>query len=77
MTPLLDAILEKIPAPKIDDERSFKMLVSSFDYDSHLGRIVIGKVKQGKIQKGKKVIISFLVLIRQEVNNIKFAISFK
>jgi len=58
VTPLLDAILEKIPAPKIDDERSFKMLVSSFDYDSHLGRIVIGKVKQGKIQKGKKVIIT-------------------
>ena len=58
VTPLLEKIIEYVPAPKRDDDKGFKMLVSSFDYDYHLGRIVIGKIHQGKIQKGDKVILT-------------------
>ena len=58
VAPLLTSIVEHIPAPKIEVDKSFKMLVSSFDYDSHVGRIVMGKIHQGTLQKGKKVILT-------------------
>lgn len=58
VTPLLTSIVEHIPAPKTEVDKSFKMLVSSFDYDSHVGRIVMGKIHQGTLQKGKKVILT-------------------
>ncbi len=58
ITPLLDAILEYIPAPQNEAEGSFKMLISSLDYNPHTGRIVIGKIFRGKIKPGDKVILS-------------------
>lgn len=55
ITPLLDIICESVPpAEKIDGV--FKMVVSSLENDNHLGRIVIGKVHQGTVRKGVKVI---------------------
>jgi GTP-binding protein len=53
--PLLEKILEYIPAPNNDLEGSFKFLVSSLDYNPHLGRILIGKVHQGVAKKGMRV----------------------
>lgn len=56
--PLLDAIVSKIPAPANPTDGTFKMMVSSLDYDAHLGQIVIGKVHQGKITVGQSIIIA-------------------
>lgn len=55
--PLLKAIIETIPAPEADHGKPFKMLVSSLDYDNHMGRIVIGKIVQGSVVPGQRVII--------------------
>lgn len=55
--PLLDKIVEYIPAPSNSEEGSFKMLVSSLDYNSHLGRIIIGKVYRGTVRPGQKVVL--------------------
>lgn len=57
VTPLLDKILEYIPSPSSSDDDKFKMLVSSFEHDNHLGRILIGRIHQGTIKKGQKVIL--------------------
>jgi len=56
--PLLDAILEYIPAPIVNEKEEFKMLISSFDYDQHLGRIVVGKINSGGIKKGDTIVIA-------------------
>ena len=56
--PLLETIIEKIPQPVADDTKTFKMLVSSLDYDTHTGRILIGRIHQGTLTKGQKVIIT-------------------
>jgi len=48
ISPLLDAILEKIPPPSIEDG-PFQMLVSNLDYDNHKGKIAIGRIWRGKI----------------------------
>ena len=47
MYPLLDAILENIPAPLYDDEEPFQMLVSDLSYSDFLGRLAVGKVING------------------------------
>ena len=48
ITPLFDCILEKVPPPKIESG-PFQMLVSNLDYDSHKGKIAIGRIWRGKI----------------------------
>ena len=53
--PLLDKILDYIPAPKNDTEGTFKMLVTSIEHNAHLGRICVGKIFQGKLITGQKV----------------------
>ncbi|OGM18874.1 GTP-binding protein TypA [Candidatus Woesebacteria bacterium RIFCSPHIGHO2_01_FULL_38_10] len=58
ITPLLDSIIENIPATKNSSDGTFKMLVSSLDYDSHLGQIAIGKIESGKLANDQKVIIA-------------------
>lgn len=54
--PLLDRIVSYIPEPAGDPEKPFQMLVSALDYDNHLGRILIGKIAQGKVSVGARVV---------------------
>ena len=55
VTPLLQKIIDFIPAPADQDDQPFKMLVSSFEHDDHLGRILIGRIAQGKVSLNQKV----------------------
>lgn len=45
--PLLDAIVDYIPAPEYDDAEPFQMLVSDLSYSDFLGRLAVGKVING------------------------------
>lgn len=58
LRPLLDTIIEEIPAPVSDPVAPFQMLVTSLDYDSHKGRIVIGRIHQGSINAGETMAIT-------------------
>jgi len=46
--PLLDLIIEAVPAPSFDPEAPFQMLVSDLGYSDYLGRLAIGRVANGK-----------------------------
>jgi GTP-binding protein len=48
ISPLLDCILETVPPPMIA-EGPFQMLVTNLDYNSHKGKISIGRIWRGKI----------------------------
>ncbi|MBI2288483.1 MAG: translational GTPase TypA [Chloroflexi bacterium] len=48
ISPLFDCILEKVPPPQITSG-PFQMLVSNLDYDSHKGKIAIGRIWRGKV----------------------------
>jgi len=50
ITPVLDLIIEKVPAHTGDSEGPFQMLVSSIDYDDYVGRIAIGTINRGNVQ---------------------------
>ena len=53
--PLIEAIIEHIPAPVVDQSAPLKMLVSNIDWDDYVGRIAIGKILAGTIKKGDTV----------------------
>ncbi len=51
ITPLLDAIIEHIPAPEFNDGTP-QMLITSLDYSPYTGRIAIGRVHRGTLNEG-------------------------
>ena len=55
--PLLDAIIEHIPAAK-RREGVLQMQITSLDFSSFVGRIAIGRVYQGEIKEGDTVALS-------------------
>lgn len=54
ITPLLDAIVEYIPAPEIL-EGTPQMLITSLDYSKYVGRIAIGRVHRGELHENMDV----------------------
>ena len=49
--PLLDLIVEAVPAPVFDPRAPFQMLVSDLGYSDYLGRLAIGKVVNGQARQ--------------------------
>ncbi|HBL41324.1 MAG TPA: translational GTPase TypA [Ruminococcaceae bacterium] len=57
MRPLLDAILENIEAPHVDADAPLQVLFSSLEYDDYIGRIGVGRVERGKINRNQNVVL--------------------
>jgi GTP-binding protein len=55
VAPLLDAIIAHVPPPPNSVEGDFKMVISTLDYNPHIGRILIGKVHRGTVSPGLRV----------------------
>ena len=55
LAPLFDTIVEKVPPPDVDREAPFRMLVSNLDWNSYVGRIAIGCVREGAIKLGQPI----------------------
>ncbi len=54
ITPLLDAILAEIPAPKMV-EGTPQLQVTSLEYSPYVGRIAVGKLTRGELKTGQQV----------------------
>ena len=57
LRPLFDTILDYIPAPDVDPEAPFQMLVSSIDYNEFVGRIAIGRIERGTIKQNQEIAV--------------------
>ncbi|MBQ3372358.1 MAG: translational GTPase TypA [Oscillospiraceae bacterium] len=55
LKPLFETILEYIPAPEMDEDAPFQMLVSSVDYNEYVGRIAIGRIERGVIRQNQEI----------------------
>ena len=55
LKPLFETILEYIPAPEMDEDKPFQMLVSSIDYNEYVGRIAIGRIERGVIRQNEEI----------------------
>ena len=47
MAPLLDLIAAHVPPPEVNPEAPFRMLVTTLEYDTYLGRVLTGRVEDG------------------------------
>ena len=57
MTPLLDMIIEALPAPDIDVDGPLAMQCVTVDHSSYVGRIGIGRVYSGTIHDAEKILV--------------------
>lgn len=57
LTPLFSVILEHIPAPVVDLDAPFQMLVTTLDYDDYVGKIAVGRIVRGTIHQNESIIL--------------------
>ena len=55
LAPLFETILNFVPAPVIEDSAALQMLITSLDYNSHIGRIAVGRIYRGSIKAAMPV----------------------
>lgn len=57
MYPLLDKILEEIPAPEVDIDGPVAMQICTVDHSSFVGRIGVGRLSSGTMHKNENVLV--------------------
>ena len=55
LTPLFETIIKEIPNVAIDKEKAFQMLISTLDYDNYVGKLCIGRISQGSLNKNQNI----------------------
>ncbi len=55
LVPLLDAVLESVPAPEHDPEMPLQLQITTLDYDDYVGRLAIGRISNGTLSAGQAV----------------------
>ncbi len=76
LRPLMDAIIEHIPPPRVEEGAPLQFLVSNIDYDDYVGRIAVGRVFNGAIAEGQPVLLVKRAGERV-VNTVKMVFSFR
>ena len=56
LIPVLDTILRHAPAPRVDEEGPLQFQAVTLGYDSFVGRLVIGRVTRGRLERGASVV---------------------
>ncbi len=56
LSPLFETILKHIPGPAYDDELPFQMLVTDLDYSDYLGRLAVGRIRNGHVQSKESLV---------------------
>ncbi|GBG64914.1 hypothetical protein CBR_g48662 [Chara braunii] len=57
MDALLDAVVEHVPEPTGDPDAPFRFLVSMIDRDPYVGRILTGRISDGTVRVGDRVVV--------------------
>jgi GTP-binding protein len=55
LAPIFDAIVNDIPAPTVEADKPFQLLVTSLQYDSFLGKYAIGRISRGDAKRNQQV----------------------
>jgi len=54
---IFDAIIDKIPAPHVELESPFQMLVTALAWDNYKGKYAIGRISRGHVKAGDAVVL--------------------
>lgn len=52
---IFDAIINQIPAPQVELDKSFQMLVTALSWDAFKGKYAIGRINRGRVKAGDQV----------------------
>lgn len=66
LSPIFDAIIEKVPAPDVEIDKPFQMLVTALSWDTYKGKYAVGRITRGQIKAGDQV-----VLIKKDGTQVK------
>jgi GTP-binding protein len=59
MAPLYEAIIKHTPQPDVDVDQPLQLQICSIDYNSYVGRIGIGRIKQGRMKAAQEVAVMY------------------
>ncbi|MBA3679293.1 translational GTPase TypA [Candidatus Saccharibacteria bacterium] len=54
---LFDAIISDVPAPPVEQEGPFQMLVTALRWDSYKGKYAIGRINRGSVKPGDSIVL--------------------
>ncbi len=54
---LFKKIIDYIPAPEVDTEAPFQLLVTNLDRDDYQGKYTIGRIARGKVKRGQSIVV--------------------
>ncbi|MBQ7761803.1 MAG: translational GTPase TypA [Clostridia bacterium] len=57
LIPLLDTIIDYIPAPEGEESEPLQLLVSSIDYNDYVGKIGVGRIERGTLSINQEVAV--------------------
>lgn len=57
LSPIFQAIVEHIPAPRVDINGPFRMLITSLQYDNFLGKYALGRIERGFVKSSMPVVL--------------------
>jgi GTP-binding protein len=57
LEPVFQAIISKIPAPSIELDKPFQMLVTALASDTFKGKYAIGRITRGRVKPGDQVVL--------------------
>jgi GTP-binding protein len=55
LVPLFETIINTVPAPVVDEDGPFQLLVTALDYDDYKGKYAIGRITRGRVRPGMPV----------------------
>lgn len=72
LDPIFDAIINDIPAPTIELDKPFQMLVTALSWDSFKGKYAVGRITRGKVTAGDQVALCKKdgAIVKAKVDNV-------
>lgn len=54
---IFDAVITHIPAPAVESDKPFQMLVTALSWDSYKGKYAVGRISRGRVKAGDQVVL--------------------
>jgi GTP-binding protein len=58
LRPLLDEIVNTLPAPSGNPEEPLQLLITNLDYNDYVGRLAVGRIFNGRLKAGARVAVA-------------------
>ncbi len=57
LAPIFGAITQHVPAPRVELDKPFQMLVTALSWDSYKGKYAVGRINRGQVKAGQPVVV--------------------